>query len=78
MRRDGVIIRLRSVMARRDCTIIRFGLDSYHDNDCNIGQVARNVVLEPKLLPGGGAVEMSVAAHLRREALAVQACARNI
>uniref|UniRef100_A0A7S4USL6 T-complex protein 1 subunit gamma n=1 Tax=Guillardia theta TaxID=55529 RepID=A0A7S4USL6_GUITH len=34
--------------------------------------VARNVALEPKLLPGGGAVEMSIAAHLRRDAAAIQ------
>ena len=33
--------------------------------------VARNVVYEPKLLPGGGAVEMAIAAHLRKEALTI-------
>ncbi len=35
-------------------------------------QVARNVVFEPKLLPGGGAVEMAISSHLRKEALAIQ------
>jgi len=38
--------------------------------DCML--VARNVALEPALLPGGGAVEMSIATHLRKEAAAVQ------
>jgi len=33
--------------------------------------VARNVVYEPKLLPGGGAVEMAIAAHIRKEALTI-------
>jgi len=38
--------------------------------DCLL--VARNVAIDPKLLPGGGAAEMSISAHLRREALALE------
>lgn len=59
------------------CTVLLRGpskdmLNEVERNLQDAMQVARNVVLEPKLLPGGGAVEMSVAAHLRREALAVE------
>jgi len=38
--------------------------------DCML--VSRNVALEPKLLPGGGAVEMALAVALRKEAASIQ------
>jgi T-complex protein 1 subunit gamma len=38
--------------------------------DCML--VSRNVALEPKLLPGGGAVEMALAVALRKEANSIQ------
>mmetsp|Transcript_58354 Transcript_58354/g.153573 ORF Transcript_58354/g.153573 Transcript_58354/m.153573 type:complete len:593 (+) Transcript_58354:44-1822(+) len=59
------------------CTVLLRGpsKDTLNEVERNLQDamlVARNVALEPKLLPGGGAVEMSVAAHLRKESLAVQ------
>ena len=38
--------------------------------DCML--VARNVAMEPKLLPGGGAVEMALAVAMRKEANTIQ------
>jgi T-complex protein 1 subunit gamma len=38
--------------------------------DCML--VSRNVAVEPKLLPGGGAVEMALAVAMRKEAQAIQ------
>lgn len=34
--------------------------------------VARNVVIDPKLVPGGGAVELSVAAEIKEKAEAIE------
>jgi len=58
------------------CTVLLRGankdlLNEIERNLQDAMQVARNVVYEPKLLPGGGAVEMALAAHLRKEALGI-------
>merc|ERR1711957_979905 len=34
--------------------------------------VARNIILEPRLLPGGGAIEMEVAARLKEKAKSIE------
>ncbi len=36
--------------------------------------VARNVVRDPRLVPGGGAVEMALSRHLSERSAAVQVC----
>eukprot|EP00286_Rhodomonas_abbreviata_P005094 CAMPEP_0181324780 /NCGR_PEP_ID=MMETSP1101-20121128/20556_1 /TAXON_ID=46948 /ORGANISM="Rhodomonas abbreviata, Strain Caron Lab Isolate" /LENGTH=557 /DNA_ID=CAMNT_0023433007 /DNA_START=99 /DNA_END=1772 /DNA_ORIENTATION=+ len=59
------------------CTILLRGpskdlLNEVERNLQDCLQVARNVALDPKLLPGGGAAEMSISAHLRQEALAIE------
>jgi len=59
------------------CTILLRGgskdvLNEMERNLQDAMQVARNVVYEPKLLPGGGATEMSIASALREEGDKVQ------
>lgn len=59
------------------CTIMLRGgskdvLNEIERNLQDAMQVVRNVVYEPKLLPGGGATEMAVAMGLRRSGLRVE------
>lgn len=59
------------------CTIILRGgskdvLNEIERNLHDAMEVVRNVVYDPKLLPGGGATEMAVAAGLRRAGLKVE------
>jgi len=59
------------------CTIVLRGgskdvLNEIERNLQDAMQVVRNVVYNPKLLPGGGATEMAVASGIRRAALKVQ------
>lgn len=59
------------------CTILMRGaskdvLNEMERNLQDAMQVARNVVFEPLLLPGGGATEMAVACALRRQADSVE------
>lgn len=41
---------------------------------CSALQVVRNVVFEPRLLPGGGATEMAVSAALSKKAQVRPGC----
>ncbi|XP_076257855.1 chaperonin containing TCP1 subunit 3 [Rhynchophorus ferrugineus] len=55
------------------CTIVLRGAskDILNETERNLQdalQVARNIVLQPRLVPGGGAVEMAVAQHLLQKA----------
>ena len=59
------------------CTILLRGgskdvLNEVERNLQDAMQVVRNVVFDPKLLPGGGATEMAVACALQREGLKVE------
>jgi len=59
------------------CTIVLRGgskdvLNEMERNLQDALQVVRNVLLEPKLLPGGGATEMAVSVALQKAALQVQ------
>ena len=63
-------------LSPKACTILLRGpskdlLNEVERNlqDCML--VARNVALDPTLLPGGGAIEMALASHLRKEAAGV-------
>ena len=59
------------------CTIVLRGgskdvLNEVERNLADAMQVVRNVVYNPKLLPGGGATEMALAVHLRKQGQALQ------
>jgi len=59
------------------CTIVLRGgsrdvLNEFERNLQDAVQVARQLVFEPKLLPGGGATEMSLAVALREKAASVE------
>mmetsp|Transcript_40482 Transcript_40482/g.62264 ORF Transcript_40482/g.62264 Transcript_40482/m.62264 type:complete len:546 (+) Transcript_40482:142-1779(+) len=59
------------------CTIVLRGgskdvLNEVERNLSDAMQVVRNVVYDPKLLPGGGATEMAVAVALRKQGQALQ------
>lgn len=61
--------------APRACSVLLRGgsKDALNEIERNLQdamQVARNVVLDPRLLPGGGATEMEVACRLQAEAAA--------
>jgi T-complex protein 1 subunit gamma len=59
------------------CTVLLRGankdvLNEVERNMLDAMAVARNVVLDPKLLPGGGATEMAISAVLRNEAKSLE------
>merc|ERR1711935_378918 len=59
------------------CTIILRGAsrDVLNEMERNLQDafcVARNIILEPKLLPGGGAIEMELAARMKEKAKAIE------
>jgi len=59
------------------CTVILRGgsrdvLNEFERNLQDAVQVARQIVLEPKLLPGGGATEMSIAVALQEKARSIE------
>ena len=59
------------------CTILLRGgskdvLNEFERNLQDAMQVARNVVFEPKLLPGGGATEMAISAGLAERAKSIE------
>merc|ERR1719231_1128056 len=61
----------------RACSVILRGasrdvLNEMERNLHDAFNVARNMILEPKLLPGGGATEMELAARLKEKARAVE------
>lgn len=64
------------------CTIMLRGgskdvLNEIERNLADAMEVVRNVVYDPKLLPGGGATEMAVAMGLRRAGLKVEGVQQN-
>lgn len=74
---DEYYVYLEKCKDPKACTIVLRGgskdvLNEIERNLQDAMQVARNVVFEPKLLPGGGATEMSVACALADTAKAVE------
>merc|ERR1719163_2758191 len=59
------------------CTIVLRGAsrDVLNEMERNLQDafcVARNIILEPKLLPGGGAIEMELAARTKEKAKSIE------
>jgi len=59
------------------CTIVLRGAsrDVLNEMERNLHDafaVARNIILEPKLLPGGGAIEMEIAARMKEKAKTIE------
>lgn len=59
------------------CTVILRGasrdvLNEMERNLHDAFNVARNIVLEPRLLPGGGAIEMELAAQMKKKAKTIE------
>merc|ERR550537_903179 len=59
------------------CTIVLRGasrdvLNEMERNLQDAFSVARNIILEPRLLPGGGAIEMELAARMKEKAKSIE------